>query len=388
MVDADAIEDLFASLGNPGRYHILIFFLTNVCNFWCIINYVIVSNMIAITPNHRCDVSSWYLKEFHRTNPNITFEDLQFNSCFVSLKNDTSIGRQIACQKWAYDAVDGRYVESLVTKWDLVCDKKYYIMLSTTIFFVGVLIGALSLSHLADRFGRRRVILCSGFSTMIILTCSIWSTDIYMYTALRFVGGIVLNSIHSSLHVLGLEMAPKHLNVFLSFLFITTFIGTLAVGSLIGWLVMVWWKIQLYLSIVPLVSLVIAYFYLPESFKWLVVHRKKDELLYYVQQAAKFNGVPVPDIKSITEQMDPKENEVSEKAGNHDNLLDKKDGSPEMRRVSFCEMMRNGELRKRLFLGCCLSLTATLSFYISAMNVGRLSSHPYKVMLMSASLLG
>ena len=86
-----------------------------------------------------------------------------------------------------------------------------------------------------------------------------------------------------------------------------------------------------------------------------MVHHKKDELRYYVEKAAKFNGVPVPDIKSIIEQMDPNENDVDGQAGNHDNLIDNKDGRPLKRRVSFCEMIRNGELRKRLFLGCCLS---------------------------------
>ena len=86
-----------------------------------------------------------------------------------------------------------------------------------------------------------------------------------------------------------------------------------------------------------------------------MVHHKKDELRYYVEKAAKFNGVPVPDIKSIIEEMSLNENDEDEQVGNHDNLLDKKDGSPEKRRVSFCEMIRNGELRKRLFLGCCLS---------------------------------
>ena len=52
-------------------------------------------------------------------NDSLSLEDLNFEECFVTLANNNSTvisNERLVCTDWAFDAIDGRKVESLVTK--------------------------------------------------------------------------------------------------------------------------------------------------------------------------------------------------------------------------------------------------------------------------------
>lgn len=48
---------------------------------------------------------------------------------------------------------------SVVTEWDLICDRRYLSALLNTIYFVGVTVGSLVCGAMADMWGRRKLIL-------------------------------------------------------------------------------------------------------------------------------------------------------------------------------------------------------------------------------------
>ncbi|CAL1546221.1 unnamed protein product, partial [Lymnaea stagnalis] len=57
---------------------------------------------------------------------------------------------------WVYH---GEFESTIITEWDLVCVRAYLSELSTTLYLVGSMCGALFISALSDKFGRRLLVL-------------------------------------------------------------------------------------------------------------------------------------------------------------------------------------------------------------------------------------
>jgi len=78
---------------------------------------------------------------------------------------------------------------SLLCQWDLVCDKNYLVETSQSVFSVGVMVGIFVFTTLADRIGRKPVLLCCEF-TMIVLGVAIaFSRNYVTFVVLRFLQG-------------------------------------------------------------------------------------------------------------------------------------------------------------------------------------------------------
>ncbi|XP_031710736.1 solute carrier family 22 member 4-like [Anarrhichthys ocellatus] len=79
------------------------------------------------------------------------------------------------------------YTATIVSEWDLVCDNAWKVPFSTSLFFVGVLIGSFISGDLSDRFGRRPVF----FSTMALLTV----TPLIQATSVSWIMFCILNAL-------------------------------------------------------------------------------------------------------------------------------------------------------------------------------------------------
>ena len=86
---------------------------------------------------------------------------------------------------------------------------------------------------------------------------------------------------------------------------------------------------------------------MPESYKWLIVHRKEKELQKWLQLAVKFNGIPMPDTKFITA--------VQLQNAGTSTALDEEKSEKKEKKISFMVILKNVELRRRLCLGCTIS---------------------------------
>lgn len=77
-------------------------------------------------------------------------------------------------------------------QWILVCDEKYLVSAATTIYFAGVMLGGAIFGQIADRFGRRPVLLACMYGH-IVLGFSLYFVPSYeAFTALRFFIGFLI----------------------------------------------------------------------------------------------------------------------------------------------------------------------------------------------------
>ena len=76
-----------------------------------------------------------------------------------------------------------------IFQWDLVCGRANLAALAQSLALAGQGLGALVMSHVADRFGRKTVHVLSHIGVMVTMIIMAFSYNIVMLLALRLVAG-------------------------------------------------------------------------------------------------------------------------------------------------------------------------------------------------------
>ena len=77
-------------------------------------------------------------------------------------------------------------------QFDLVCDKALYGTVSSSLVFLGSLMGSAAFSIFSDKFGRRIVIYVSGFLVALFGLLSAFPNVYWLYAIFRFIVGFGL----------------------------------------------------------------------------------------------------------------------------------------------------------------------------------------------------
>jgi AAHS family 4-hydroxybenzoate transporter-like MFS transporter len=175
----------------------------------------------------------------------------------------------------------------------------------------GILVGSLLFSMLADKIGRRPVLIAVTlcFSALTFLTAR--AADVQQMLVIRFIAGMALGAIMPNAVALVGEYSPSRLRVTIMMIVGNGFTAGAAFGGFIArWLIesFGWRSVFYFGAVAPLVIAVIMIFALPESLQFLVLHRKRleqasrwlrridpaapaDPNLYFVEET-KRKGVP------------------------------------------------------------------------------------------------
>jgi AAHS family 4-hydroxybenzoate transporter-like MFS transporter len=147
---------------------------------------------------------------------------------------------------------------------------------------VGVLFGSILLSMLADRIGRRPVLIgaCLFFAVVTLLTARVESVP--QLLVIRFIAGLGLGSIMPNAMALVGEYCPPRVRVSAIVIVGTGFTaGAMIAGFVSFWLIprFGWRSVFYFGGAVPLLIGTAMFFLLPESLQFLALHRKNPEKL-------------------------------------------------------------------------------------------------------------
>jgi AAHS family 4-hydroxybenzoate transporter-like MFS transporter len=172
---------------------------------------------------------------------------------------------------------------------------------SMTIVFVmqqfGLLIGNFIVGPVADRVGRRVTLLgcLLIFGSLTLVT--IFATTLMQLVVLRFIAGIFFSGVIPNTVSLVSEIVPKRVRATcVSITFAGYTLGTTVIGApVLAWVVPFGWQYAFVVGgVLPLVLVVILYFYLPESLRFLVNNRPGDRrvpaLLRRIDPALRLDG--------------------------------------------------------------------------------------------------
>ena len=146
----------------------------------------------------------------------------------------------------------------------------------------GMLVGSLTLSVLADKIGRRPVLICASLFFAICMLITAHVTTINQLLSMRFIAGLGLGAIMPNAMALAGEFSPKRRRVTLMMWVSCGFtVGAVLGGLLSAAMIPAWgWQSVFYLGgAIPLALSVLMFFQVPESMQFLVLRGKRPEVV-------------------------------------------------------------------------------------------------------------
>lgn len=174
-------------------------------------------------------------------------------------------------------AAIGYVAPSLIQEWG-VSKPALAPVLSAALF--GLAGGALSSGPLADRFGRKRVLVLSVLIFGLGSLASAFAADLQGLTWLRFLTGLGLGAAMPNAVTLISEYSPaRQRSLITNAMFCGFPLGASCGGFLAAWMIPEWgWRsVMLLGGVLPLVLVVALLWLLPESLRYMVAHGWPDE---------------------------------------------------------------------------------------------------------------
>jgi len=252
------------------------------------------------------------------------------------------------------------FEETLVTKLDLVCDRKYLKTLLDTILIIGLLFGSLMGGAIGDKIGRKKA--CFGaILTIVPVTIGAgFANSYYIYAVLHFITMACLPVIWVNAYVYSTELfTPKLRMIFIGLFEIP--IGYY-IFNLIAYLNTTWTGIHVWVGVVTGLILPM-YFIIPESVRWLAQNSKEDEAMAALLKIAKVNG------KQLTNEDKIKITAMVKEIANDSHQTED--------RLTPLAMFGRGHLIKTLIL-IFAWITSCISFYALGLNSTDLSGNIFQ----------
>ncbi|KAK4595052.1 hypothetical protein RGQ29_018699 [Quercus rubra] len=187
---------------------------------------------------------------------------------------------------WAWDWPS---YTSIISEWKLECSSSIITGLPASSFFMGCLVGGFVLATLADSsLGRKNMIFLSCLTMSLSSLLTVFSTNIWVYSALRLVCGFGRATIGTSALVLTAELVGKRwrgqVGVIGFFCFTIGFLSLPAIayfnrGSS-------WRSLYLWTSIPGIFYSMLVHFFVRESPRWLFVRGRKEEAVATLKSIA------------------------------------------------------------------------------------------------------
>jgi len=301
-----AFAQLLACIGGGGSWQWRLFWVTSFCGSftsWHNLGAV----FLAAEPDHWCQVADLpYNASETDMRGAIPMEEDQdgrqrYSRCLYYDRNYSALPRPLPpappgtptlpCDAWYFNT--SIYTSTVVSEFELVCGDRWLMSSVQSTYMLGFMVGALVLSELADQFGRRTLLLASTLGFIVTTIATTFSVNYLMFIIFRFFVAAFGSGIFLSNFVILMEAVDIHHRTLFGVLYHGFFSFGMCTLAALAYFFRDWRTLQLWCS-VPTVLLLLYYFLVPESPRWLLTVGREDESLVILKQVAHTNGTELP----------------------------------------------------------------------------------------------
>ncbi|XP_017878840.1 carcinine transporter-like isoform X2 [Ceratina calcarata] len=303
----ETFDDVLPYVGDNGRYQWLLllalapfgviyaflyfsqFFITiTPKEYWCKIDELVEANF---TEEERIRLSIPKAVEYPYYD-RCHQKDLNFADILNSGKDLHSLeaNRTVGCNRWEYNFTQVPYA-SVATELDWVCDREYLISTAQAIFFCGSILGGFIIGWIADHKGRIPALMVCNSLGLLGSVATASANSFWSFAFCRFLTGLAYDNCIDIPLIIVLEyMAVEKRTLVVNVAFGLYF----AVAStVLPWMAyyIANWRYFTYVSALPLLSVFITPWILPESARWYVSNGKLDKVVEKLRKIARINRV-------------------------------------------------------------------------------------------------
>ncbi|XP_026738656.1 solute carrier family 22 member 7-like [Trichoplusia ni] len=262
------------------------------------------------------------------------------------------------CVKYEYYT---EFENTIISEWDLICERAWMANLTQTLCMAGVLIGSIFFGFVADRFGRRIALLIACVLQLVTGLIEPFSISYWMFTIVRFFIGTSIAGTMLCSFILMMEITGPKRRELMSVLCALPFPVGQMLMPLFSYYLRSWNRFCLGVGIPNLIYL-IYFFLLPESPKWLISQGRLEDASKVMTQAARWNNLPSDNMLDVA------------KAIAYDNANSK---DAQQGKATYMDLLRTKVLRVNIVGSCTLWFMLGISFYGSNQYIGQTSSNAF-----------
>ncbi|KAL1414500.1 hypothetical protein MTO96_000902 [Rhipicephalus appendiculatus] len=221
-------------------------------------------------------------------------EDGDYSRCRMYAEWNASGIATVSCTSWEYGA--SVYHNSIVEEFGLVCERAWYLPVSSSAFSIGAICALLFAAPLADWLGRKPVMQFTVMALQAALVVILLFVFLNTFVVMRFLLGASTATLFNTSFVLVVEvLAPERRTLYAMAVLLSKVIGTI-IASTMMLARFSWYALHL-ASMLPCLMMLRTVTCLIESPRWLLAKGRLEEAETVIMHAATLNGENMFDVR-------------------------------------------------------------------------------------------